>query len=143
MSHKDEHVTVRSPVQVVLVLMGFVLLIATSAAHPLPILFSPPPHYQVLRKLGQQGELARLKGFNAHFQLTEAFWFGGGGVPKPKFGTGGVRFPKFVLEPFGLEALVACGRETRCQCLAASSPVPLFMALSPGFGLVVLRALFG
>ncbi len=62
MSHKTEHVTVRSPVQVVLVLMGFVLLIAASAAHPLPILFSPPPHYQVLRKLGQRGELGGYGG---------------------------------------------------------------------------------
>ncbi len=57
MSRKDQRLTDRGFVRVALMLMGSVLLVATSVARSLPILFSPPLHYQVLRKLGQRGKL--------------------------------------------------------------------------------------
>lgn len=52
--------------QIACLLVGGLCLGCFADSHPLPpILFSPPPHYQVLRKLGQRGELAGPSRFYA------------------------------------------------------------------------------
>ncbi len=64
MGQETNRVTVRGTVRIALVLAGCLLFVAASSSRPLPILFSPPPNYRVLRKLGQRGELGYTESMN-------------------------------------------------------------------------------